>query len=144
MICDADLTTDPDDLAGVYEVFASGAGESVNGTRFVYPQADRAMRWPNYMGNRAFTILMSLVLARRISDTLCGTKAFFRLDVLHMRQGRDPWGDYDLLFGAAQLRLSLRELPRRLPPHDHAARNARSSGSLARPSRSPISISRLT
>jgi hypothetical protein len=69
------------------------------------------MKWSNYMGNRLFTILVSFIMGRRISDTLCGTKAMFKSDWTFMTMGRDPWGDYDLLFGAAQLRLTVRELP---------------------------------
>jgi SAM-dependent methyltransferase len=111
VIVDADLSTRPDELAPLYEAFATGRAEFVNGTRFVYPMEGRAMRWANYMGNRAFTILVSTIMERRVSDTLCGTKAFFRRDYAHFTMGRDPWGDYDLLFGAAQMRLVLRELP---------------------------------
>ena len=111
VIVDADLSTRPDELAPLYEAFATGRAEFVNGTRFMYPMEGRAMRWANYMGNRAFTILVSTIMERRVSDTLCGTKAFFRRDYAHFTMGRDPWGDYDLLFGAAQMRLVLRELP---------------------------------
>lgn len=111
VIVDADLTTHPEELGPLYEAFATGRAEFVNGTRFVYPMEGRAMKWTNYMGNRAFTILVSLVMERRISDTLCGTKAMFRWDYAHMQMGRDPWGDYDFLFGAAQQRLVVRELP---------------------------------
>jgi 4-amino-4-deoxy-L-arabinose transferase-like glycosyltransferase/SAM-dependent methyltransferase len=111
MIVDADLTTDPAEFQPLYDAFATGRAEFVNGTRFVYPMAGRAMKWANYMGNRVFTILVSLIMERRVSDTLCGTKAMFRWDYRHMTMGRDPWGDYDLLFGAAQLRLALREIP---------------------------------
>jgi ubiquinone/menaquinone biosynthesis C-methylase UbiE len=111
VIVDADLTTHPDELQPLCDAFATGRAEFINGTRFVYPMEGRAMKWLNYMGNRAFTILVSLIMERRISDTLCGTKAMFRSDYRHMVMGRDPWGDYDLLFGAAQLRLVVRELP---------------------------------
>ena len=111
VIVDADLSTHPDELAPLYEAFATGRAEFVNGTRFMYPMEGRAMRWANYMGNRAFTILVSTVMERRVSDTLCGTKAFFKRDYKHFTMGRDPWGDYDLLFGAAHRGLVLRELP---------------------------------
>jgi SAM-dependent methyltransferase len=111
VIVDADLSTHPDELEPLYEAFATGRAEFVNGTRFMYPMEGRAMRWANYMGNRAFTILVSTIMERRVSDTLCGTKAFFRRDYGHFTMGRDPWGDYDLLFGAAEMRLVLRELP---------------------------------
>jgi SAM-dependent methyltransferase len=111
VIVDADLTTHPSELVPLYEAFATGRAEFVNCTRFVYPMEGRAMKWINYMGNRLFTILVSLVMKRRVSDTLCGTKAMFRSDYAHMTMGRDPWGDYDFLFGAAQQRLLVRELP---------------------------------
>ncbi len=111
VVVDADLTVDPAELQPLYEAFATGRGEFVNATRFVYPMDERAMKWSNYMGNRLFTILVSTIMERRVSDTLCGTKAMFRSDYVHMTMGRDPWGDYDLLFGAAQLRLTVRELP---------------------------------
>jgi SAM-dependent methyltransferase len=110
-ILDADLTTMPEELAPVYEAFATGNAEFVNCTRFIYPMEGRAMKWANYVGNKLFNILVSLVMESRVSDTLCGTKAMFRRDYLSMPMGRDPWGDYDFLFGAAQQRLVIRELP---------------------------------
>jgi SAM-dependent methyltransferase len=111
MILDADLTTMPEELAPVYEAFAAGHAEFVNGTRFIYPMEGRAMKWANYVGNKMFNILVSLVMECRVSDTLCGTKAMFRRNYISMEMGRDPWGDYDFLFGAAQQRLLIRELP---------------------------------
>ena len=111
MVLDADLTTHPSELGPLYEAFATGRVEFVNCTRFVYPQEDQAMRFLNYLGNKTFSILVSLVMEARVSDTLCGTKAMFRWDYEHMTMGRDHWGDYDLLFGAAQQRLVICELP---------------------------------
>jgi len=111
LILDADLTTMPEELVPVYEAFATGNAEFVNCTRFIYPMEGRAMKWANYVGNKMFNILVSHVMESRVSDTLCGTKAMFRRDYLAMQMGRDPWGDYDFLFGAAQQRLVIRELP---------------------------------
>ena len=111
MIMDADLTTMPEELVPVYEAFATGNAEFINCTRFIYPMEGRAMKWANYVGNKMFNILVSHVMESRVSDTLCGTKAMFRRDYLAMQMGRDPWGDYDFLFGAAQQRLVIRELP---------------------------------
>ncbi len=111
MIVDADLTTHPAELGPLYEAFASGHAEFVNCTRFVYPRERNSMRMANYIGNKLFAIWVSLVMEARVSDTLCGTKAMFRWDYDHMAMGRDRWGDYDLLFGAAQQRLVIRELP---------------------------------
>jgi SAM-dependent methyltransferase len=111
MILDADLTTHPEELAPLYEAFARGRAEFVNCTRLIYPMEGGAMKFANYAGNKMFTILVSLIMEARVSDTLCGTKAMFRWDYQHMTMGRDPWGDYDFLFGAAQQRLVIRELP---------------------------------
>lgn len=111
MILDADLTTHPDELGPLYEAFAQGRAEFVNCTRLVYPMEGGAMKTANYIGNKLFTILVSVIMDARVSDTLCGTKAMFRRDYRHMIMGRDPWGDYDFLFGAAQQRLVIRELP---------------------------------
>jgi SAM-dependent methyltransferase len=111
MILDADLTTHPDELDPLYEAFAHGRAEFVNCTRLVYPMEGGAMKFANYVGNKMFTILVSIIMDSRVSDTLCGTKAMFRRDYRHMTMGRDPWGDYDFLFGAAQQRLVIRELP---------------------------------
>jgi hypothetical protein len=69
------------------------------------------MKWANYVGNKMFNILVSWVMESRVSDTLCGTKAMFRREYVGMQMGRDPWGDYDFLFGAAQQRLVICELP---------------------------------
>lgn len=111
VILDADLTTHPDELSPLYEAFAHGRAEFVNCTRLVYPMEGGAMKFANYVGNKLFTILVSVIMGARVSDTLCGTKAMFRRDYQHMTMGRDPWGDYDFLFGAAQQRLVIRELP---------------------------------
>ena len=111
MILDADLTTHPEELGPLYEAFAHGRAEFVNCTRLVYPMEGGAMKFANYVGNKLFTILVSVIMDARVSDTLCGTKAMFRSDYRHMVMGRDPWGDYDFLFGAAQQRLVIRELP---------------------------------
>jgi SAM-dependent methyltransferase len=111
MILDADLTTHPEELGPLYEAFAGGRAEFVNCTRLVYPMEGGAMKLANYVGNKLFTILVSVIMDARVSDTLCGTKAMFRQDYQHMTMGRDPWGDYDFLFGAAQQRLVIRELP---------------------------------
>jgi hypothetical protein len=111
MVLDADLTTHPQELQPLYEAFATGRAEFINCTRLVYPMDDGSMKFLNFVGNKLFTILVSLVMETRVSDTLCGTKAMFKDDYRHFVMGRDRWGDYDLLFGAAQQRLRIQELP---------------------------------
>ncbi len=111
MILDADLTTHPDELQPIYEAMATGRAEFVNCSRFIYPMEGGAMPFINYLGNKCFSLLASYIMEQRVSDTLCGTKAIFRGDYQNIIMGRDPWGDYDFLFGAAQLRLKIKELP---------------------------------
>ncbi|MBI4635867.1 MAG: glycosyltransferase [Candidatus Rokubacteria bacterium] len=117
IILDADLSVAPEDLPQFYEVLASVKGEFVNGSRLVYAMDPRAMRFLNLLGNRAFAKLLGWILGQPIKDTLCGTKALLREDYARIVAGRDyfgdfdPYGDFDLLFGAAKLNLRLVELP---------------------------------
>lgn len=116
-IYDADRTVPVEELERFYEVLASGQAEFANGTRLVYPMEDQSMRFLNKLGNRAFTLLLSYILDYPIRDTLCGTKVLFREDYRRLRKlmdgwsARDPFGDFDLLFGARQLNLSVIDVP---------------------------------
>jgi SAM-dependent methyltransferase len=117
MILDADRTVAPEDLPKFYDVLASGKGEFVNGTRLVYPMQSDAMRFLNYLANRAFAVIFSWLLGQRFTDTLCGTKALYRKDYARIEANRayfgdfDPFGDFDLIFGAAKLNLKVAEIP---------------------------------
>jgi len=117
MILDADLTVAPEDLPKFYEAMRSGRGEFINGSRLVYPMEKQAMRFLNILGNKFFSIMFSWLLGQRIKDTLCGTKVLFKKDYEKIAAGRsyfgdfDPFGDFDLLFGAAKLNLKIVELP---------------------------------
>ena len=117
MILDGDLTVPPEDLGKFYDALASGSGEFVNGTRLVYPLEKDAMRFLNYLANRTFARIFSYLLNQRFSDTLCGTKVLYRPDYQRLKAGRtyfgdfDPFGDFDMLFGAAKLNLKIVEVP---------------------------------
>jgi glycosyltransferase involved in cell wall biosynthesis len=117
MILDADLTTMPEELSYFYDAIVSGKAEFVNGSRFVFPMEGEAMQPLNVVGNRFFSAVFSFLLGQRITDTLCGTKAFCRLQWPAIRAlagswgTEDRWGDYDLLFGAAKLHLRVMDLP---------------------------------
>ena len=117
MILDADLTVPPEVMPKFYNALVLGRGEFVNGTRLVYPMAEKAMRRLNFFANRAFAAIFSYLLNQRFTDTLCGTKAFWRQDYHAMVADHgyfgdfDPFGDFDLLFGAAKLNLKIVELP---------------------------------
>jgi SAM-dependent methyltransferase len=112
MILDADMTVAPEDLPKFLAPLNAGTADFVNGTRLVYPMAEQAMPTANFLGNKAFCLLVSWVLRQRVSDTLCGTKALLRRDYEAMPvSGRDRWGDFDLLFGAAREKLRILEIP---------------------------------
>lgn len=116
MILDADLTVVPRDLILFYQLLVENKGEFVNGSRLVYPMEKGAMQRLNFLANHAFSWLLSWLLNQRVTDTLCGTKVLYRRDYERMREqnffeGKDPFGDFDLLFGAAQNNLKIVNLP---------------------------------
>jgi SAM-dependent methyltransferase len=117
MILDADLTVAPEDLPRFYDALVTGKGEMVNGVRLVYPMDDRAMRFFNLIGNKFFSLLFTWLLGQTIKDTLCGTKVLWRADYERITANRsyfgdfDPFGDFDLLFGAAKLGRKIVEMP---------------------------------
>ena len=116
LILDADLTVPPEDLPKFFQAIASGKGEFINGSRLVYPMEKQAMRFLNTLGNKFFSLAFTYLLEQRFKDTLCGTKALFRKDYERIAAERhyfgefDPFGDFDLLFGAARLNLRIVDL----------------------------------
>ena len=131
MILDADLGIIPEDLAQLYEALVDGRGECINGSRLVYAMDPRAMRFLNLLGNRCFAWLLSTILQQPIKDTLCGTKALWRSDYLRLAAGRayfgelDPFGDFDVLLGAAKLHLKIIEIPLRYRERRYGQTNIR-------------------
>lgn len=117
MILDADLTAAPEDLPKFYLALVENRCEFVNGSRFVYPMERAAMRFLNFLGNKFFAVAFTWLLGRPLRDTLCGTKVLFKKDWERIVAGRayfgdfDPFGDFDLLFGATRLGLEIREIP---------------------------------
>lgn len=117
MILDADLTVAPEDLTKFYDAIASDKGDFINGCRLVYPMEKEAMRFLNLWGNKFFSSAFTWLLDQRFKDTLCGTKVLFRKDYQKLVSNRkffgdfDPFGDFDLLFGAHKLNLCIIELP---------------------------------
>jgi SAM-dependent methyltransferase len=117
MILDADLTVPPSALPKFYRAVASGKGEFINGTRLVYPMEEEAMRFLNHVANRTFAHIFSYLLNQRITDTLCGTKVLMRSAYRKIVAGRgyfgdfDPFGDFDLIFGATKQSQRIVEVP---------------------------------
>lgn len=129
MILDADLTVRPEELPKFYQAIAGGAGEFINGSRLVYQLEDDSMRTLNIIGNKFFSLMFSWLLDQRIKDTLCGTKVLRKEDYEKVKQGRkffgdfDPFGDFDLLFGAAKLNLKIIDLPIRYQARSYGTTN---------------------
>ncbi|MEW6006687.1 MAG: glycosyltransferase [bacterium] len=124
-ILDSDLTVPPKDLSKFYLAISEGKGEFINGSRLVYPLEKDSMRFLNKIANRAFGLMFSFILEQRIADTLCGTKVFLKRDYERIKENQkffgdfDPFGDYELLFGAAKLNLKMIEVPVRYKPRTY-------------------------
>jgi glycosyltransferase involved in cell wall biosynthesis len=129
VIQDADLTAPPEDLAKFYDALASGAAEFANGSRLIYPVEKGAMRFLNMVGNKFFSRALSYVLGQQIKDSLCGTKMLMRSDYERLARriapfGEfDPFGDFNLLFGAALLDLRIRDVPVRYKDRTYGSTN---------------------
>ncbi len=129
MILDADLTVPPEDLPRFYEAIVSGRGEFINGVRLVYPMEKEAMRTLNFIGNKFFSMAFSWLMGQSIKDTLCGTKVLWRKDYEKISANRsyfgdfDPFGDFDLIFGAAKLNLKIVDLPIRYRERTYGTTN---------------------
>jgi glycosyltransferase involved in cell wall biosynthesis len=116
-ILDSDLTVPPEELPKFLVPIATRKAEFVNGTRLVYPQEDEAMMPIRYLGNKFASLVFTWLLGQPIKDTLCGTKVLRKRDYDRLAANRsyfgdfDPFGDFDLLFGAARLGLRIAEVP---------------------------------
>jgi len=127
MILDADLTMPPEELPKFFRALASGRGEFINGSRLVYTMEKQAMRFLNTLGNKFFSLAFTYLIEQRFKDTLCGTKVLFRRDYERIAAGRhyfgefDPFGDFDLIFGAAKLNLRIVEVPIRYRERTYGA-----------------------
>ena len=125
MILDADLTVPPEDLPKFYRAIVTGKGEYINGTRLVYPMEDQAMRFLNFWANRTFSVLFTWLLNQRFTDTLCGTKVLTKKNYEKIVSNRsyfgdfDPFGDFDLIFGATKLNLKVVEVPIRYAAREY-------------------------
>ncbi|MBD2315410.1 glycosyltransferase [Phormidium tenue] len=129
IILDSDLTVRPEDLIYFFNAVASGRCEFANGCRLIYPVSEDTMPWLNRMANRFFAWLLSYLLNTKIKDSLCGTKVLKKIHYERIAQNRsyfgdfDPFGDFDLLFGAAKLGLQIQDIPVRYMPRTYGQSN---------------------
>lgn len=129
VVQDGDLTAPPEDLPKFFHSIETGAAEFANGSRLVYPMEKDAMRFLNLVANKVFALLLSYVIGQPIKDSLCGTKMLLRSDYEQMKPriaelgNRDPFGDFNLLFGAAMLKLRIRDIPVRYKERTYGRTN---------------------
>ena len=129
MILDADLTMPPEELPKFYDVIASGRAEFANGVRLVYPMDEKAMQFLNLCANKSFGLIFTWLLGQPVKDTLCGTKVLTRAHYNRIVENRayfgdfDPFGDFDLLFGAARLNLKIADVPIRYRERTYGTTN---------------------
>ena len=129
MILDADLTVPPEELPKFFQVLVTGKGELVMGSRLVYPMERDSMRTLNILGNKFFSAMFTWILGQRIKDTLCGTKVISKANYERLSANRsyfgefDPFGDFDLIFGAARMALKIVEIPVRYKARTYGETN---------------------
>jgi glycosyltransferase involved in cell wall biosynthesis len=129
VILDADLTVPVFYLDRFYEAIASGKGDFINGVRLVYPLEKQSMKWINFLGNKFFSLAFSWLLGQPVKDTLCGTKVLWKTDYEKIVKNRayfgdfDPFGDFDLLLGAAKLDLKIMDMPIRYRERTYGTTN---------------------
>src|SRR3970040_1520973 len=129
MILDADISVPPEELSTFYDALVRGQGEFINGSRMVYIMDRKAMRFLNLLANKTFGWVFTYLLSQRFRDTLCGTKVLTKTDYERIAATRlhfgdfDPFGDFDLLFGAARLNLKILDLPIRYHRREYGGTN---------------------
>ena len=116
LILDSDMGVAPERRAQVRG--GAGARQGRAGERLAARLSDGGPghALPEPIANKFFALLFSWLLGQQVRDTLCGTKALWRADYERVAANRsffgdfDPFGDFDLLFGAARLNLHIADL----------------------------------
>jgi hypothetical protein len=128
-ILDADLTMPPELLPRFLEAYVDGRADFINGNRIVYPMEGDAMRFLNRLGNVFFAKALTAVLGVRVGDSLCGTKLVARHDYARFIAWRrdfgdfDPFGDFELIYPAADLGLGIVDVPIRYRARTYGSTN---------------------
>ena len=116
VILDGDLGVDPERIPDFIAPLVDGRCGLVNGVRVAARREPGAMPRLNSLANFGFASLMSHAIGQPIGDALCGTKAFAVADwhrwSVWTRRWRhlDPFGDFEILCGAAWLGLPIEDL----------------------------------
>ncbi len=117
MILDADITVRVEDLDLFYNAIKNNNADLINGSRMIYKVEKKSMRTLNFFGNIFFSILVSYISEKYVSDVLCGTKCFKRKSWTKYEEFRDKfeindiWGDFNIIFASSFIGEKIIDLP---------------------------------
>ena len=117
IILDADITVKVEDLDLFYHAIKNNNADLINGSRLIYKVERKSMRILNYFGNIFFSIIVSYISEKYVSDVLCGTKCFKRKswnkyeDFRQKYQLNDIWGDFNIIFASSFIGEKIIDLP---------------------------------
>jgi hypothetical protein len=117
IILDADITVKVEDLDLFYNAIKNNNADLINGSRLIYKVEKKAMRTLNYFGNIFFSIIVSYISEKYVSDVLCGTKCFKRKSWFKYEEFRDKfklndiWGDFNIIFASSFIGEKIIDLP---------------------------------
>ena len=117
MILDADITVKVEDLDLFYNAIKNNNADLINGSRLIYKVEKKSMRTLNFFVNIFFSIIVSYISEKYISDVLCGTKCFKRKswdkyeEFRNKYQINDLWGDFNIIFASSFIGEKIIDLP---------------------------------
>lgn len=110
IIHDADMIIYPEILERFYYLIKNNHADIVIGSRFIYPYERGAIRKISLIANKLLALTLSFLMKQKITDALCGLKAFRKEDFLKMGHGECRWGDLDILIGSRKMGLRIAEV----------------------------------
>lgn len=115
IIYDGDFSVPANTLPLFVQTLTSHEAECVNGSRLIFYREPGAMFFTAYCANRFFAYALSWVSGQTLTDTLCGTKGFWKADydaiIASKTDWYDPFGDFDILLRSAQRWLKITDIP---------------------------------
>jgi glycosyltransferase involved in cell wall biosynthesis len=106
-IWDADLTVSFSEQSLIHDRFLStlkhiGVDCLVMGDRMTFREPG-SMRIANFIGNKSFALIWTLLARQKINDMLCGSKVFSTEILEYVPESlksKDPYGDFTIVTGA--------------------------------------------
>ncbi len=125
ILYEGDGTCNPDDISYFYAAMCTNRYEFIQGSRFVYPLGTASMPRINQIGNMIFARWFSWFLQVHSTDVLSGIKAVSKsaFEDIYVNWGKlpveDPFGDFELVFGASRQALRMGEIPITYKPREY-------------------------